>query len=149
MENALVFWKTEFMLGGKTAEAFDKQYRYNFEHQYGQAGSRIDYTPYACGKVIGAPLDPSGATGCPFRNSRVEDLTSMPQKMNVGKTVVEKVLNRRQEQLYQLACCEVYESLHGKRIEVTAPHQYFEESRKHYKDEQDAQTTEKEGDAQM
>ena len=103
MENALVFWKTEFMLGGKTAEAFDKQYRYNFEHQYGQAGSRIDYTPYACGKVIGAPLDPSGATGCPFRNSRVQDLTSMLQKMKVGQDVVEKVLKLRQEQHYQLA----------------------------------------------
>ncbi len=153
MQNALVFWKTEFMLGGKTGDEFEKQYTYNFKHQYGQAGSRTDYHPYAYGKVIGASPDTSGATGCPFRNSRAEDLTSMLQKMNVGQDVVDKVLNRKQEQHYQLACCAVYESLHGKRIEVTVPHQYFAESRNHYKDEQDAETSvadaDKEGDAQM
>jgi DNA primase large subunit len=145
MQNALVFWRTEFMLGGKTADEFDKQYTYNFKHQYGQAGSHTDYHPHACGKVIHASPDTSGATGCPFRNSRVQDLTSMLQSMNVGADAVTKVVGLRQEQRYQLACCAVYESLHGKQIEVTAPHQYFAESRKHYQEQQ----AENEGDAQM
>jgi len=148
MEDALAFWQAEFMQGGKSAEQFERQYTYNFKHQFGQAGSRTDYHPYACGKVIGASLDPSGATGCPFRNSRVEDLTSMLQKMKVGQDIVDKVLNRKQEQHYQLACSAVFEGLHGKPIhgkpiQVTAPHQYFAESRKHYKESQgDAQCNE-------
>jgi hypothetical protein len=69
--------------------------------------------------------------------------------MQVADKTVAKVVSLKQQQHYQLACCAVYESLHGKRIEVTAPHQYFAESRQHYKDEQDAETTKKERDAQM
>jgi DNA primase large subunit len=141
-----VFWRTEFMLGGKTAEEFDKQYTYNFMHQYGQAGSRTDYHPYACGKVIHASPDTSGATGCPFHNSRVEDLTSMLRNMKVGEKAVKRVVELRQEQRYQLACSVVFEELHGKHVDVTAPHQYFGESRKHYK-EQVAETNEGAEDA--
>jgi DNA primase large subunit len=141
MENALVFWKTEFMLGGKTADEFDKQYTYNFMHQYGQAGSHTDYHPHACGKVIHASPDTSGATGCPFRNSKMQDLTIMLRNMKVGEDAVKKVVDLRQEQRYQLACCAVFEELHGKKVEVTAPHQYFAESRKHY-EEKAAETNE-------
>jgi hypothetical protein len=43
----------------------------------------------------------------------------------------------------------VYESLHGKRIEVTAPHEYFAESRKHYKDLENKQKKNKEGEGQQ
>jgi hypothetical protein len=82
--------------------------------------------------VIHASPDTSGATGCPFRNSRVEDLTSMLRNMKVGEKAVKRVVELRQEQRYQLACCAVFEELHGKHVEVTAPHQYFGESRRHY-----------------
>ena len=47
MDDAVALWKTEFMEGGKTAEEFEKQYSYNFRHQYGQAGARINYKPHA------------------------------------------------------------------------------------------------------
>jgi DNA primase large subunit len=132
MEDALVFWRAEFMQGGKTAEEFEKQYTYNFKHQYGQAGSRINYSPYACGAVINASPDTSGQTGCPFRNCKVEGLTSMLRGMKVQEDVVANAVGLRQEQRYQLACSAVFEAVHGKKLEVTAPHQYFAESRKHY-----------------
>jgi len=134
MEDALVLWRAEFMQGGKTAEQFEKQYTYNFKHQYGQAGSRINYSPYACGAVINASPDTSGQTGCPFRNCKVEGLTSMLRAMKVGEGVVANAVGLRQEQRYQLACSAVFEAVHGKKLEVTAPHQYFAESRKHHKE---------------
>jgi DNA primase large subunit len=134
MEDALVFWRAEFMQGGKTAEQFEKQYTYNFKHQYGQTGSRINYSPYACGAVINASPDTSGQTGCPFRNCKVEALTGMLRQMKVGGDVVAKAVKMKQEQHYQLACSAVFEGLHGKPLQVTAPHQYFAESRKHHKE---------------
>ena len=124
------------MQGGKTAEQFEKQYTYNFKHQYGQAGSRINYSPYACGAVINASPDTSGQTGCPFRNCKVEGLTSMLRAMKVGEGAVANAVGLRQEQRYQLACSAVFEAVHGKKLEVTAPHQYFAESRTHYKDKE-------------
>jgi hypothetical protein len=72
----------------------------------------------------------------------------MQQKMTVGQHVEEKVLKLRQDQQYQQACCAVYESLHGKRIEVTAPHQYFEECRKHYIDVENGRETNKQDERQ-
>ena len=134
MEDALVFWRAEFMQGGKTAEQFERQYTYNFKHQYGQTGSRINYSPYACGAVINASPDTSGQTGCPFRNCKVEALTGMLRQMKVGGDVVAKAVKMKQEQHYQLACSAVFEGLHGKELAVVAPHQYFAESRKHHKE---------------
>ena len=120
--------------GGKTAEQFEKQYTYNFKHQYGQTGSRINYSPYACGAVINASPDTSGQTGCPFRNCKVEALTGLLRQRKVGGDVVAKAVKMRHEQHYQLACSAVFEGLHGKELAVVAPHQYFAESRKHHKE---------------
>jgi DNA primase large subunit len=88
LPDALVFWKSEFMKGGKTGEEFEKQYTYNFKHQYGQAGARRNYQPHACGKVIGAALDSSGATGCPFRKLKAADLEKALGKMSLKKDAV-------------------------------------------------------------
>jgi DNA primase large subunit len=133
MDDALAFWQTEFMHGGKTAEEFEKQYSYNFKHQYGQAGSHINYQPYACGKVIAATPDETCATGCPFKTCKSQELAKMLRQMKVSDETVTKALSLSQEQHYQLACSAVFEGLHGKELAVVAPHQYFAESRKHHK----------------
>jgi DNA primase large subunit len=148
MENAMAFWRREFMKGGKSSDEFDKEYSYNLRHMYGQEGSRAKYCGHSC-KVVIASLDSTGQTGCPYRACKTQDLERMLGQMKVSDAAVKSAVALAQEQRYQLACCAVFEELHGKHVEVTAPHQYFEESRKHYKDEQDAETTEKEGDAQM
>ncbi len=58
--------------------------------------------------------------------------------MKVADAPVTKALQLAQGRGYQLACCAVYESLHGKKqIHVTAPHQYFAESRKHYQESEE------------
>jgi DNA primase large subunit len=137
LPDALVFWKSEFMKGGKTGEEFEKQYTYNFKHQYGQAGSMIKYKPYACSKVIGASPDTSGATGCPFRNCKPADLEKTLTGMGLKKGDVTAVVGKAKERHFQVACTMVFEARHAKLgVEggVQHPNQYFNESRKYYKE---------------
>ena len=137
MQDALAFWRTEFMKGGKTGEEFEKQYTYNFKHQYGQAGSMIKYKPYACSKVIGASPDTSGATGCPFRNCKPADLEKTLTGMGLKKGDVTAVVGKAKERHFQVACTMVFEARHAKLgVEggVQHPNQYFNESRKYYKE---------------
>ena len=131
MEDALAFWRTEFAKGGTSAEKFEKEYSYNFKHQYGQAGSRINYKPYACGKVIGASPDTSGATGCPFRICKSDALAQALGKMSLKADAVTAVVGKAREGHFQVACTMVYEARHGKfgaEGGVQHPNQYFRES---------------------
>jgi len=136
MEDALAFWRTEFMKGGKTGEEFEKEYSYNFKHQYGQEGSRINYKPHACGKVIGASPDPSGATGCPFRTCKSDALAQALGKMSLKADAVTAAVGKAREGHFQVACTMVYEARHGKfgaEGGVQHPNQYFKENREYYK----------------
>ncbi len=58
----------------------------------------------------------------------------MLRQMKVGEGAVAKAVRLSHEQHHQLACSAVYENLHGKPLQVTAPHQYFAEIRKHHKE---------------
>ena len=137
LPDALAFWKVEFMKGGKTADEFEKQYTYNFKHQYGQAGSMKKYKPYACGKVIGASPDTSGATGCPFRNCNPAGLEKTLAGIGLTKEAVTAVVGKAKERHFQLACTMVFEARHGQSFVeggVQHPNQYFIESQRHYKE---------------
>ena len=113
MEDALAFWQTEFAKGGTSAEKFEKEYSYNFRHQYGQEGSRVNYKPYACGKVIGASPDTSGATGCPFRICKSDALAQALAGMSLKADVVTAVVGKAREGHFQVACTMVYEARHA------------------------------------
>ena len=153
MEDALAFWRAEFAKGGQTGEEFEKQYSYNFRHQYGQAGSHKKYSPYGCVKVIGASPDPSGATGCPFKHCQADALGKALGGMGLKADAVTAAVGKAKEGHFQAACTVVYEARHP--TEMTAvvcnavertlrgeggvqhPNQYFAESRKYYKDKEE------------
>lgn len=61
------FWRQEFT---KTMDGdkFNKQYMYNFNHQFGKVGRMVDYSPYSCMKIIMGNVGPGEAHGCPFRH---------------------------------------------------------------------------------
>jgi len=137
MEDALAFWRSEFAKGGKTAEEFEKEHSYNFRHQYGHAGSRKNYSPYGCAKVIGASPDASGATGCPFKNCKAEALGKALAGLSLKGEVVTAAVGKAKEGHFQAACTVVYEGRYGKLSAeggVQHPNQYFKESRKYYED---------------
>ena len=139
LEDALGFWRSEFAKGGRTGEEFEKQYGYNFRHQYGQAGSHKNYSPYGCAKVIGASPDPSGATGCPFKNCQAADLGKRLASMSLKGEAVTAVVGKAKEGHFQAACAMVFEARYGTlgaEGGVQHPNQYFQESRQYYKDKE-------------
>lgn len=67
MEESLIFWRQSFA-ARTPGEKFDKEYSYNIRHSYGKEGSRKDYEPHNCRKVIlGGNPGIGEAHGCPFK----------------------------------------------------------------------------------
>jgi DNA primase large subunit len=140
LDQALVFWKTEFTKSPDcSAEKFEKDYAYGIRHAYGKEGKRVNYTPHACGQCIAADPGVKDAHGCPFKTltSGVKDkgarlhelLGSLKISGAKSHAIVEKATNMH----YQIACGMTFAAIHdGVEIEagVHTPHQYFHESRK-------------------
>ena len=127
LDDALAFWKREFMKGGKTAEEFDKQYKYNVRHQYGQEGCHANYVGHSCGRVISASHDRSGQAGCPYRSCSSKDLSVMLREMKVPSGAIAAAVDKAQNHHNQMVCIAVYKTLHAKELEqpLTHPQQYF------------------------
>jgi DNA primase large subunit len=46
LEEAIIFWRKSFGVGSTmTDDKFNKEYRYNIRHGYGQEGKRANYAP--------------------------------------------------------------------------------------------------------
>jgi DNA primase large subunit len=134
-----VFWKREFMIGGINGEKFDREYAYNFKHQYGETGSRIKYKPFCCQHLIhSSPVTDSSCTaGCAYKHYKPADLQNALNGMRLKTEVVTDVMNKAKEGQYQLACTMVYEARHAceaKKECVQHPNQYFKDSRQYYED---------------
>jgi DNA primase large subunit len=137
LEEVLVFWKREFMMGGINGEKFEREYAYNFKHQYGEAGSRIKYQPFCCQQLIqSSPVTDSSCTaGCAYKHYKPADLQNALKGMRLKTEVVTDVMNKAKEGQYQVACTMVYEARHAaeaKKDCVEHPNLYFKDSREYY-----------------
>ena len=137
LEEALVFWKKEFMMGGIDGEKFDKEYAYNFRHHYGEEGSRIKYKPFCCQQLIqSSPVKGTSCTsGCAYKHYKPDDLQHALNAMSLDRKVVTAVTNKAKEGHFQLACTMVYEARHAAQAKkdcVEHPNQYFKDSREYY-----------------
>ncbi|XP_008428058.1 DNA primase large subunit [Poecilia reticulata] len=134
LEQALQFWRMEFIRGKVDADKFDKAYAYSIRHMFGKEGKRTDYTPYSCMKVIlSNPPSQGDYHGCPFRHSDPELLKQKLQSYKVSPSGVSQILELVKGMHYQLACQKYFELTHN--VEDTAfslshPNQYFTESQK-------------------
>ncbi|KAM7173831.1 DNA primase large subunit isoform 2-T3 [Macrochelys suwanniensis] len=87
LEQALQFWKSEFIKGKVDADKFDKGYAYSIRHNYGKEGKRTDYTPFSCMKIIlSNPPSQGDYHGCPFRHSDPELLKQKLQSYKIPPT---------------------------------------------------------------
>ncbi|XP_060943494.1 DNA primase large subunit [Limanda limanda] len=134
LEQALQFWRSEFIRGKVDADKFDKQYTYGIRHMYGKEGKRADYTPYSCMKVILSNLPSQGDHhGCPFRHSDQELLKQKLQSYKVSPSGINQILELVKGMHYQLACQKYFELTHNieeANFSLNHPNQYFIESQR-------------------
>ncbi|XP_063047938.1 DNA primase large subunit [Engraulis encrasicolus] len=134
LEQALQFWRSEFVKGKVDADKFDKQYSYNVRHMFGKEGKRTDYTPYSCMKVILSNAPSQGDFhGCPFRHSDPELLKQKLQSYKLSPSGISQILDLVKGMHYQLACQKYFELTHGLEdagFSLNHPNQYFIESQK-------------------
>ncbi|XP_051471281.1 DNA primase large subunit isoform X2 [Apus apus] len=134
LEQALEFWKKEFIRGKVDADKFDKGYAYSIRHSYGKEGRRTDYTPYSCMKIIMSnPPSQGDYHGCPFRHSDPELLKQRLQLYKVPLSGITQILELVKGMHYQLACQKYFELTHDVDdigFSLNHPNQYFTESQK-------------------
>lgn len=134
LEQALQFWRSEFIRGKVDADKFDKQYAYSIRHMFGKEGRRADYTPYSCMKVIlSNPPSQGDYHGCPFRHSDPELLKQKLQFYKVSPSGISQILELVKGMHYQLACQKYFELTHNledSNFSLNHPNQYFIESQR-------------------
>ncbi|NXO18120.1 PRI2 primase, partial [Oriolus oriolus] len=134
LEQALEFWKKEFIRGKVDADKFDKGYAYSIRHSYGKEGKRTDYTPYSCMKIIMSnPPSQGDYHGCPFRHSDPELLKQKLQSYKIPPSGITQILELVKGMHYQLACQKYFELTHDVDdigFSLNHPNQYFTESQK-------------------
>ncbi|XP_034041058.1 DNA primase large subunit [Thalassophryne amazonica] len=132
LEQALQFWRSEFIKGKVDADKFDKAYAYSIRHMYGKEGKRADYTPYSCMKVIlSNPPSQGDHHGCPFRHSDPELLKQKLQHYKVSASGISQILELVKGMHYQLACQKYFVLTHNiddVNFSLNHPNEYFQES---------------------
>jgi DNA primase large subunit len=155
LEDVLQFWRREFQAAGLNGEQFEREYAYNFKHQYGVAGSRIKYKPFCCQQLIqSSPVKGTCCTsGCAYKHYSPGDLQHALNGMRLEEGVVTAVMNKAREGHYQVACTMVYEARHAAGAKeatkacVEHPNQYFKDSREYY-EAKDSREKENKNEAQ-
>ena len=118
LEDCLTYWRRAFR--HLTDDQFNKDYRYNVRHAYGDVGGDSNrrgrgYAPYSCQRILTQTL-PSGKDehhGCPYKEFKQENLISLLQGMGVSdrevlKGVRDDIGNRK----YHIACNRVFDWAH-------------------------------------
>ena len=121
-------------------DEFEKSYKYNIRHNYGQEGKRADYPPmrydiqlsppdanadctpmtFSCTRIIGgAHPGPQDSHGCPFKHFSKDNLNTalLTTYGSCGVTPailpeVQRLVNAKGEH-YHVACTRVFEVTHG------------------------------------
>jgi DNA primase large subunit len=109
LEECLLFWRQNFTK--ITEDTFNKEYRYNVRHAYGDVGGDTNrrgggYSPYSCQKILTEhPPGPGENHGCPYRHFNVENLTALLQAVGVtDRAVLQGVREDKEKQKFHMAC---------------------------------------------
>jgi len=135
VEAALQFWREEFTKS-ITDTDFDKQYSYNFRHQFGMEGKKTSYSPFGCQKIILGPVPKEGEYhGCPFKHFDRKVLQRTLENVIQSKEAIQEIMGHVEQQTYQMACAKYFEVLHPNRknpeelVVIKHPNQYFDKSK--------------------
>ncbi|KAI3325149.1 DNA primase, large subunit [Xylariaceae sp. AK1471] len=121
LEESLIFWRSSFHK--ITDDTFNKEYRYNVRHSYGDVGGDSNrrgggYSPFSCQKILTEhPPGPGEAHGCPYRHFSLENLTALLQGVGVtDRSVLQGVKTDKDSQKFHMACNRVFEYVHKNEI---------------------------------
>ncbi|GMG25763.1 unnamed protein product [Ambrosiozyma monospora] len=143
-DEAIKFWRNQFTKS-MSAERFNKDYKYNFRHNYGLEGGRINYKPWDCKTIMNKP-NPTKTEyhGCPYRDLHRDELLVMLGKLGLeNNRSADDVLDLSNRGEYQAACTKVFELVNRDDIDyalktkngnvdqssIVHPNQYFDRSR--------------------
>ncbi|KAI1151258.1 DNA primase, large subunit [Nemania diffusa] len=148
LEECLIFWRSSFHK--ITDDAFNKDYRYNVRHTYGDVGGDSNrraggYSPFSCQKILTEhPPGPGEAHGCPYRHFSLENLTALLQGVGItDRSVLNGVKQDKESQKFHMACNRVFEFVHQNEIKkvkeegimsssqletIVHPNEYFKRS---------------------
>lgn len=131
LENAMRFWKTEFMKK-IDEDTFNKRYRYNIRHLYGVVGRKYNYRPRSCWKIQDSTILPRDNHGCPYKHMSSDKLAEKLLEYGLPQSDVNLIIDYTKEDLYMTACTTYFESTHNCYAKETFchPNSYFNESRK-------------------
>ena len=146
LPEALQYWRSNFTL--ITDDTFNKEYRYNIRHAYGDVGGDSirrsgGYAPFSCQKILTehAP-GPGEQHGCPYRHYSMEALKATLGRVGVtDRDVVRGVEEDRNKLKFHMACNRVFEHVHARELRearekgievdketITHPNEYFKRS---------------------
>lgn len=117
LEDCLTFWRQAFKL--ITDDTFNKEYRYNIRHAYGDVGGDAirrgrGYSPFSCQKILTEHPPGSGEShGCPYRHFSVDNLTMLLQTTGVNdRDILKGVKEDVEKKRFHIACNRVFEWAH-------------------------------------
>ncbi|KAL6715684.1 DNA primase subunit pri2 [Lecanora helva] len=117
LEDCLIFWRQAFKL--ITDDTFNKEYRYNVRHSYGDVGGDSirrgkGYSPFSCQRILTEHPPGSGEShGCPYRHFSVDNLMTLLQTTGVNDREVLRVVKEDVEKKrFHIACNRVFDWAH-------------------------------------
>lgn len=119
LEDCLIFWRTSFKK--KTDDEFNKEYKYNVRHTYGDVGGDATrrgrgYSPFSCQKILTEHPPGSGEShGCPYRHFSPDNLITLLQATGVSDRDVLRGVREDvapDKKRYHIACNRVFEYAH-------------------------------------
>ncbi|KAI0999430.1 putative DNA primase large subunit [Podosphaera aphanis] len=148
LEECLIFWRTGF--SKITDDMFNKEYRYNVRHAYGDVGGdgnrRCNGTrPFSCQRILTERTPGSGdAHGCPYRHFSMDNLMNLLKSVGIhDREILRGVQEDKEKTRYHLACNRVFDHVHKQEIKkvrdegtwgaaqletIVHPNEYFKRS---------------------
>ncbi|XP_028034027.1 DNA primase large subunit-like [Bombyx mandarina] len=136
LEDSLRFWREEF-IKIMDLDKFEKQYAYNVRYNYGKEGSKRNYSPFSCLKIINTNVGPGDCHGCPFRHCDTGVLKNKLIGYGFSHQVVSEMVELSKKTHFQIACSKYFDAIHNADVGlgINHPNQFFEESQKILKGE--------------
>lgn len=131
LEDSLRFWREEFTKL-MDLDKFEKQYAYNVRYNYGKEGSKRNYSPFSCMRIISNTVGQGDCHGCPFRHCDVSNLKNRLQGYGLDTQSINSVIDMTKKGHFQIACSKYFDAVHNVDLGlgINHPNQYFEESQK-------------------